>query len=279
MGMMGVDEFVEEPGFADARLAYNRNNLAAAATRVLGSLVHLLQLGVASDKPCKAARVRSLQPRPHRRCTEEFENLPWLRHSFDRDHSERLHVDEPFCQSDRLRSEAGHPRRRELLHSRREMGRLSHRRVVHSQVAANGADHDIAGVDADPDLNLDPMAAAHFLSVAVDQVLHSERGVAGANRMVLVRQRRSEQRHDAVAHDLIDRALIAMNRLHHVRKDWIDDLSRFLGITVGQQFHRTFDVGEQHRYVLALTFKRGLRADDLLGEIFRDVGFRHVEAW
>ena len=95
--------------------------------------------------------------------------------------------------------------------------------------------------------------------------------------MILVRQRRSEQCHDPIAHDLIDCAFIVMNRFHHMREDGIDDLPRFLGIAVGKQLHRAFHVGEQNSDVLALAFQRRLRADDLLGEIFRDVGFRQVE--
>ena len=41
--------------------------------------------------------------------------------------------------------------------------------------------------------------------------------------MILVRQRRSEERHDAVAHYLVDRAFVAMHRVHHVLEHRVDD--------------------------------------------------------
>ena len=52
--------------------------------------------------------------------------------------------------------------------------------------------------------------------------------------MVLVREGRAEQRHDAVAHHLIDGALVAVDRLHHAVEHWIEELPGFLRVTVGQ---------------------------------------------
>ena len=120
----------------------------------------------------KPRRPRSLQPRAHRGGTQQLEHLARLRNPLDRDHAERLHLDEPICQPHRLACQPGHARRRELLHPRCEMRRLSHRRVVHAQIAADGAHHYLAGVDADADLDLDPVIAACFLGVLPDQVLH-----------------------------------------------------------------------------------------------------------
>ena len=52
-----------------------------------------------------------------------------------------------------------------------------------------------------------------------------------------MRERRAEQRHDPVAHHLVDRALVAVDRFHHVLEHRIEDLPRFLGIAVGEQLH------------------------------------------
>ena len=52
--------------------------------------------------------------------------------------------------------------------------------------------------------------------------------------MVLVRERRTKQRHDPVAHDLVDRALVAVDGLHHVLENWVQELAGLLGIAVGQ---------------------------------------------
>ena len=51
--------------------------------------------------------------------------------------------------------------------------------------------------------------------------------------------------HDSVAYDLVDCALVAVDGLHHMFVDRVEDLARFLRIPVGQQPHRVFEVGEE----------------------------------
>jgi hypothetical protein len=74
-----------------------------------------------------------------------------------------------------------------------------------------------------------------------------------------MRERRAEQRHDSVAHDLIDCAFVAMHSFHHVLENRIKELARFFGISIRQQFHGAFHVSEQNRHVLAFTFQSALR--------------------
>ena len=76
--------------------------------------------------------------------------------------------------------------------------------------------------------------------------------------MILVGQRRAEQRHDAVAHDLVDGALVAVDGLHHAFEDGIEELARLLGVAVGEQLHRALEVGEEHGDLLALAFESAL---------------------
>ena len=85
--------------------------------------------------------------------------------------------------------------------------------------------------------------------------------------MIFMSQRRTEQRHDPIAHDLIDCTFIAVHCLHHVLQDWIENFPRFLGIAVGQQLHRALHVGEQHRDLLALAFEGTLGGENLFGEV------------
>jgi hypothetical protein len=65
-----------------------------------------------------------------------------------------------------------------------------------------------------------------------------------------------------------------MDGLHHVLEDRIEDLPRFLGVSVGEQFHRALEVGEKDRDLLALARERGLGRQDALGEMPRSVGRR-----
>ena len=153
------------------------------------------------------------------------------------------------------------------------MRRLADRRVVHVQVAADGADHHLAGVQSHPDLDIDAMPAAHILGVLGHRPLHTEGCITRAHGMILVGERRAEQRHDPVAHDLVDRALVAVDRLHHVLEDGVEELPGLLGIAVGQQLHRALEVGEEHRHLLALALERALGGEDLLGEVLGRVAF------
>ena len=96
--------------------------------------------------------------------------------------------------------------------------------------------------------------------------------------MVLVGERGAEQRHDAVAHDLVDGPLVPVHGFHHVFEDGIEKLARLLRVTVRQELHRTLEVGEEHRDLFPLAFEGGLGAEDLLGQVLRGVGLRGVES-
>ena len=72
--------------------------------------------------------------------------------------------------------------------------------------------------------------------------------------MVLMRDRRAEQRHDPVAHNLVDRTLVAMDRGHHDADRSVEDAARLFRVGVLDQRKRTLDIGEQHGDLLALPF-------------------------
>ena len=94
--------------------------------------------------------------------------------------------------------------------------------------------------------------------------------------MVLMRQGRAKQRHDAVAHDLVHRALIAMHGLHHAFQHGIEELPGLLRVTVGEEFHGALEVGKQHGDLLALAFEGAAGGENLLGEIGGGVGERRL---
>ena len=75
------------------------------------------------------------------------------------------------------------------------------------QVVANRPHHDFAGVEAHARLHLQAVGAAHLLGIAAQRGLHGEGRITGPHGVILMRQRRAEQRHDAIAHDLVHGAL------------------------------------------------------------------------
>jgi hypothetical protein len=105
------------------------------------------------------------------------------------------------------------------------------------------------------------------LGISADDLLHVQGGIARPYGVVFMRQRGPEQRHDAVPHDLVDRALIAVDGGHEVFEYRVKELPGLLGIAVGQEFHRAFEVGKEHRDLLALAFEGGLGLENLLCQV------------
>jgi len=179
--------------------------------------------------------------------------------------------DKPLSQRQRVGRQEDRARQRHLLHSRSEMRRLAHGRVVHVKVATDGTDDDLAGVQADSNVDRDTLAPSSTLGVSLHCLLHPKRRIASPHRMIFVGDRCAEQRHDPVAHDLVHRALIVMDGLHHPLKDRVENRPRLLGIAVCEQLHRPSQIGEEHGHVLALTLQGAPGREDFLGEVLRRV--------
>ena len=96
--------------------------------------------------------------------------------------------------------------------------------------------------------------------------------------MVLVRDRRAEQRHDAVAQDPVDRAFVAMHGIHHHAERRIQDAPRVLRVGAFDQRERALDVGEQHGDLLALALAGPRASEDALGQVPRRAGLRAMRA-
>ncbi|MGE0851341.1 MAG: hypothetical protein AB7O44_17225 [Hyphomicrobiaceae bacterium] len=73
---------------------------------------------------------------------------------------------------------------------------------------------------------------------------------------------------------MIDGFLVAVNRIHHVRQNRIEQLPYLLGIAVDEQLHRALQVGEEYRDLLALAFDGGAGGEYLLRQVLRRVGVR-----
>ena len=164
------------------------------------------------------------------------------------------------------------PRFGQRFHALRQADGVSLRGVVHAQVVADLADDDVARVEADAHAERHAVLHAHVVGVLAHGIAQMQRRVAGAMRVVLVRDRRAEQRHDAVAGVLVHRAFEAMHALGEDREEALEDLVPLFRIELLGQLHRALDVGEQHGDLLALAFEGGLGLQDFVGEVFGGVG-------
>ena len=78
------------------------------------------------------------------------------------------------------------------------------------------------------------MGALHLNGILLHGRLHTQGGVAGAHRVVLMRQRRPKQGHNAITHHLIDGAFVLVDGRHHAVEHGIEQVPRLLGVTVHQ---------------------------------------------
>jgi hypothetical protein len=131
---------------------------------------------------------------------------------------------------------------------------LPHSRVVHVQIIANRPHHNFPGVEPHARLQLQTMGPTHLLSIAAQSGLHGQGRITGPYGVVFMSHRSAEEGHDAVAQDLVHRALKAVHRVHHVLEGGIEEGLGRLWIKVADQLGRTFQVGKQHRHLFALAF-------------------------
>ena len=275
---MRVRHLPHQPRFPDARLADNRRHLAVSGGGAPERLAQLVQLGVPPNEAGQAARGGRGQPGAAGSGPHQFVDFDRRVQALHGHRPQRRDLDIPLREPQRVGGEEASAARRELLHPGRQVRGLAHGGVVHPEIAPDGPDHDRARVQPDANLKRNAVGATHLLRVPPHGGLHVERGVARPHGVVLVRERGAEQRHDPVAHDLVDGALVAVDGLHHPLEDGIEQLPGFLGVAVGQELHRALEVGEQHGDLLALAFEGGLRGQDLLGEVLRGVALRCAES-
>ena len=66
----------------------------------------------------------------------------------------------------------------------------------------------------------------------LDDLLHHQGGITGAHGVIFVGHRRTKQGHNAIAQDLIHRALKAVHGVHHVAEGGIEEVLRGLRVEV-----------------------------------------------
>ena len=127
--------------------------------------------------------------------------------------------------------------------------------------------HHFARIQADPDLQWHAVCALGLFAVVAHEVLHGQRSACRAHGVVLGGDRRAEQRHDAVAHDLAHRAAVLLDGFAHVLEYWVEQRARFLRIAIGDEFHRSFEVGEENGDELSFAFDGGGGGDQAFGAV------------
>src|SRR5271155_6011431 len=116
--------------------------------------------------------------------------------------------------------------------------------VVHGQIVADRPHHVLTGVQTRAHLHLSAEVASGFFGNLAEGVLHGEGRITGPDRVILMRYRRTEQCHDAVAQYFVDGAFVAVHGTHHRLDGRIEDTSRVFRVVALDKLHGTLDVGK-----------------------------------
>ena len=74
--------------------------------------------------------------------------------------------------------------------------------------------------------------------------------------MIFMCNRRPKQGHNAITHDLVHGAFVAVHGRHHALQHRVEELPGLLGVAVSQEFHGAFEIGKQDRNLLAFAGQR-----------------------
>ena len=254
-----LQELVAEPALPDPGLAHDPDHLPVAGERPLAGPLQRAQLVLAADEAREAARPRGVEPSPPRAEAGELMHAQRPAHALDLQLAEVPQGHLAGHERRRALGEVDRARGGELLHPLRQPHRVPERGPRGAAVLADRADDDLARVEPHPHAELEPLTASQLRRVGGQLALQVERRQAGAPRVVLVRHRRPEDRHDAVAGELVDRALEAPDARGEDGEEPVHDQLPRLGVELLGQLHRAADVGEQDRDLLALAVPDGGR--------------------
>ena len=262
-----LEELEAQAALAGARFGHHTNHLSRTRACRLEGVLEGADIGRAPDESRQAAPPGYVEARTCAANADKAVHVHRLCDTLDAEFAEVVQGDIAASQC------RGGPTHEtgvgfgETLHALREPHGVALRRVVHAQVVADAAHHDFARIDADACREADAVLTPHLYGIARQRVAQGERGVACALCMVLMRDRRPEQRHDAVAGVLVHRAFEAMHALGEDREEALEDAVPFLGVELFGEHHRALHIGEQHRHLLALALERRARLQDAVGEV------------
>jgi hypothetical protein len=121
------------------------------------------------------------------------------------------------------------------LQARGEVHRVAERGHRCAFAANLGADCETR-IDADPHLGTNPMFGFDRRGGGGEPFVNPQARAAGSQRRVLQRLRHAEQRHDAVAGEILDRAALLLHRTGHQFVDRLDQRERaFLAQPLGNR--------------------------------------------
>ena len=208
----------QQPRLADARLAGDRDD-ASGGQR----LVERRELAVASD------HVAAPRPGSELSLSEQSPCADGLALPLQGQLADRLELEQVLGEPQRRLADVRLAGRRRRLQPLREDDGVAQYGVVGARLAADDPRDPVSGVDAD--VQRQPAGVLRQLVLHPPELgVHLERDPECAGRVVVVADRRAEEREQRVAGELLDEAVVAADDRRQRRDDRIDHLEQLLRV-------------------------------------------------
>src|SRR5262245_25208798 len=166
-----AQELVEQAGLAHARIAHEHGNRALPVDGPAVDFGETLELSIAAGERCQLALSRYFQPGSAAELPAHGIDANGLGLPFDLELAQVLEHEESVPKG--LCSSTGYDLAwlGDREESGREVGGVADRRVVHAEVAADGADNHGTCIEPHPHLEVDPVGPLHVLGERLEVVL------------------------------------------------------------------------------------------------------------
>ena len=236
-------EFAHQPGLAGTGVAAHAQRLGSAFAQLLGSAKKRAEFHLAANKAGAemARRGQAAGAQPHHRLCFALERLL----------TQVVELERQFGQTAGLRPDPDLTARRSAHQARGQVDGVAQRpRGTAAELLLTRDDN--AGVDGAVQRDGHAGARLDSRTQPRDGVVQFERGTQRAHRVVFVRRRHTEYRHDRVADELLDAALVLRDDFCGGAEDTGQDLARLLRVESLGKLREACQVREQHTDLLAL---------------------------
>jgi hypothetical protein len=203
------------------------------------------QLSLSPDKRCAFAHPAPVSP--DRVNCHDLVSGDGFGLALERERPDRVALDLGRHEAMRLGGDQDPHGRGDGLEARRDVHRVADGEVLLATFAAHRSDDDVAGVDPDADVQADlpvPDRPAAQLAGGIDQV---ESRPDRAHRVVLVGDRRPEEREESIAQELRNAASVPLDDRREPGQRRIDHGLPVLGVEALGDGGRAHDVEEEDR--------------------------------
>src|SRR5262249_2519606 len=149
--MLRMRELIDEARFTDTGFADDRHGLTMSARSNLLGANELIELSYAVDERRQPPRGGSLQAGSRGAGAGPLIDPDPFAEPLHRQRTQRLHLHIAFGQFLSFGGGKNRARLRDLFHARREMHGLAHAGVIRPQIAADGAQDDLARIQSNAD--------------------------------------------------------------------------------------------------------------------------------